>query len=60
MSGIERGVGLSDALAADESVAALLAEPDIARGLDPAAALGASGEFVDRVLAAAGRLGDHP
>jgi len=60
MSGIERGVGLSDALAADESVAALLAEPDIARGLDPAAALGASDEFVDRVLAAAGRLGDHP
>ncbi len=53
MAGRERGVGLSEALAADETVSTHLDAATVARCLDPDAALGAAPQFVDRVLAAA-------
>jgi adenylosuccinate lyase len=52
MAGIERGVDLRAALAADPEVAAGLDEAELDRLLEPAEALGAAGAFVDRVLAA--------
>jgi adenylosuccinate lyase len=54
MAGIDRGVGLREALLADPTVSAQLSGEEIDRCLDPATALGAAGAFVDRVLARAG------
>jgi adenylosuccinate lyase len=51
MAGRERGVGLADALAADELVSSALDAATLARCLDPRHALGATTAFVDRVLA---------
>lgn len=53
MAGIERGIDLRTALLADETVRGLLDEADLDSCLDPRAALGATGAFIDRVLKAA-------
>ena len=54
MAGLDRGVGFAAALRADPVVAAALdGDGRLAGALDPAAALGAAGALVDRVLAAA-------
>jgi adenylosuccinate lyase len=53
MAGLDRGVGLAEALLADPVVAEHLDEAELARCLDPGRALGAAPAFVDRVLAAA-------
>jgi adenylosuccinate lyase len=55
MAGLERGVGLAEALAADLVVSSHLDSVQIAHCLDPREALGATTAFVDRVLAAAER-----
>jgi adenylosuccinate lyase len=52
MAGIERGDDLRAALAADPDVSAALDPAELDRLLDPAAAVGSVGAFVDRVLAA--------
>ncbi|HEX6447114.1 MAG TPA: 3-carboxy-cis,cis-muconate cycloisomerase, partial [Streptosporangiales bacterium] len=51
-----RGTGrsLRDVLLADDAVTAVLDAGDLDAALDPAAYLGAAGEFVDRALAAHG------
>ena len=49
LAGRARGVGLADALLADARVTEHLTPDDIARCLDPCAALGAATAFVDRV-----------
>ena len=54
MAGIERGATFAEALQSDPTVSVLLDGDDLATYLDPRAALGATGEFVDRVLRAAG------
>ena len=63
MAGIEGGLTFAEALRADPAVAALLVDRAAAPGedldrtldrlLDPRSGLGATGELVDRVLAAA-------
>ncbi|MGH3992611.1 MAG: hypothetical protein ACRDSN_09125, partial [Pseudonocardiaceae bacterium] len=53
MAGLERGTGLTEALAADPVVSTCLDSAEISRCLDPRRALGATTAFVDRVLAAA-------
>jgi adenylosuccinate lyase len=53
MAGIERGAGFIDALLSDQAVANGLDDSDLVAHLDPRAALGACGDFVDRVLHAA-------
>ena len=53
MAGIDRGDTFAAALLAHEGVSAHLGEPELAALLAPRAALGATGAFVDRVLAAA-------
>jgi adenylosuccinate lyase len=58
MAGIDRGVGLAEAVRSDPSVASLLDGADIAGQLDPRDALGATGEFVDRVLRATDPAGE--
>jgi adenylosuccinate lyase len=55
MAGIERGVDLRTALLADPAVAYRLDDTELAGCLDPDAALGATGAFIDRVLRAGGR-----
>ncbi len=55
MAGLDAGQTFADALQADPLVGGLLSTEEIAGYLDPAAALGATGEFVDRVLKAAVR-----
>ncbi len=52
MAGLDRGVDLQAALLADSRITKHLAPDEIARCLDPRAALGAAPAFVDRVLAA--------
>jgi adenylosuccinate lyase len=54
MAGIDRGASFTDALLSDQAVATTLGECDLATYLDPRAALGACGDFVDRVLHTAG------
>ncbi|KWX01054.1 adenylosuccinate lyase family protein [Carbonactinospora thermoautotrophica] len=51
LAGRERGVDLGTALLADPRIAERLTPEEIARCLDPHAALGAAPAFVDRVLA---------
>jgi adenylosuccinate lyase len=51
MAGIERGVGLRTALAADPEIAAALDQAELDRLLDPAGAVGSVGAFIDRVVA---------
>ncbi len=53
MAGIERGVDLRMALHSDPAVAALLDETQLTGCLDPYAALGATGAFIERVMRAA-------
>jgi 3-carboxy-cis,cis-muconate cycloisomerase len=47
---VEGGRSLRDELLDDEQVTERLSEDEIDRALDPAAYLGAAGEFVDRAL----------
>ena len=51
MAGIERGVDLRTALAADAEITAALDQAELDRLLDPAGAVGSVGAFIDRVLA---------
>ncbi|HYY80922.1 MAG TPA: adenylosuccinate lyase family protein [Actinomycetes bacterium] len=51
MAGIERGVDLRTALAADPEIADALDQAELDLLLDPAAAVGSVGAFIDRVLA---------
>jgi adenylosuccinate lyase len=53
MAGLERGVGLAEALLSDPAIAKHLDDAELSRCLDPRHALGAAPAFVDRVLAAA-------
>ena len=56
MAGIDDGLTFAEALRADPTLAALLdgeTDEKLERLLDPRSALGATGELVDRVLAAA-------
>lgn len=52
MAGVERGLDLRAALLADARISARLSVDEIARCLDPSAALGATPAFIDRVLVA--------
>jgi adenylosuccinate lyase len=54
MAGIQRGVGLQEALLSDPAITAHLDAVAIERCLDPGRALGAAPAFVDRVVAALG------
>jgi adenylosuccinate lyase len=51
MAGIERGVDLRAALAADPEITAALDQAELDRLLDPAGAVGSVGAFIDRVVA---------
>jgi adenylosuccinate lyase len=55
MAGIERGVGLEEALLADPEITKHVDGLDLTRCLDPRHALGAAPAFVDRVVATAHR-----
>jgi adenylosuccinate lyase len=60
LAGRSRGVSFEAALLADPRIAGQLTPEQIARCLDPRAALGAAPAFVDRVVGAAARRGTVP
>jgi adenylosuccinate lyase len=60
LAGRNRGVSFEAALLADPRIAGQLTPEQIARCLDPRAALGAAPAFVDRVVGAAARRGTVP